>query len=151
MSKIKFGTGGFRAVIGEDFNKKNVQLICQAVSNLIIKNNLKKEVCIGYDNRFMSEKFAAWSAEVFAGNKIKVELTDSSISTPVVMYATKVKNNDYGIMITASHNPYEYNGVKVVVKGGKDASVEETREMFNKAIIDEYNNVESMETENIEE
>ena len=131
MNKIKFGTGGFRAVIGEDFNKRNVQLICQAVSNLIIKNNFKKEVCIGYDNRFMSENFAMWCAEVFAGNKIKVELTDSSVSTPVVMYATKINSNDYGIMITASHNPYEYNGVKVVVKGGKDAGVEETNEIEN--------------------
>lgn len=58
MSKIKFGTGGFRAVIGEDFNKENVQLICQAICNIMIRNNLKKEVCIGYDNRFMSEIFA---------------------------------------------------------------------------------------------
>ena len=94
MSEIKFGTGGFRAVIGEDFNKQNVQLICQAISNLIIRNNQKKEICIGYDNRFMAEYFAVWCAEVFAGNQIKVDLCNSAVSTPVVMYATKVKEND---------------------------------------------------------
>jgi len=131
MSKIKFGTGGFRAVIGEDFNKRNVQLICQAISNLLIKNNQKRQIVIGYDNRFMSEQFALWCSEVFAGNKIKVELCDSAVSTPVVMYAVKVKNYDYGIMITASHNPYEYNGVKVIVKGGKDAGVDDTNEIEN--------------------
>jgi len=70
MTNIKFGTGGYRAIIGEDFTKENVQKICQAISNLIDRKNLKKEVCIGYDNRFMSEQFALWCAETFAGNNI---------------------------------------------------------------------------------
>ena len=126
MNKIKFGTGGFRAVIGEDFTKENVQLICQAISNIIIKQNKKKLVCIGYDNRFMSEHFARWCAEVFAGNKIKVELLNKATSTPVVMYATKILQNDFGVMITASHNPYVYNGVKVFIHEGKDADIETT-------------------------
>ena len=85
MCEIKFGTGGYRAIIGEDFNKKNVQKICQAICNIIIAEGKKKQVCIGYDNRFMSEDFAVWCAEVFAGNNICVELFNSATSTPVCM------------------------------------------------------------------
>ena len=129
MNNIKFGTGGFRAIIGEDFNKENVLKICQAISNIIIQKKLKKEICIGYDNRFMSENFALWCAEVFAGNNINVEIFDRATTTPVAMFATKKKDNDYGIMITASHNPYIYNGIKVFTKGGKDADLIETEEI----------------------
>ncbi len=126
MSKINFGTGGFRAVIGEDFTKENVQLVCQAISNIILKNNKKREVCIGYDNRFMSEIYAVWCAEVFAGNGVTVELFDEATSTPVAMYASKLNGNDFGIMITASHNPYIYNGIKVFTQEGRDAGVDVT-------------------------
>ena len=129
MKKIKFGTGGFRAIIGEDFNKENIQNICQAISNIINTKNLKKQICIGYDNRFMSENFAMWCAEVFAGNDIEVELFDRATTTPVAMFATKKNNNDYGVMITASHNPYLYNGIKVFTKNGKDADLAETAEI----------------------
>jgi len=139
MTNIKFGTGGYRAIIGEDFTKENVQKICQAISNLIDRKNLKKEVCIGYDNRFMSEQFALWCAETFAGNNIKVELFDSATTTPVAMYATKKQDNDYGIMITASHNPYIYNGIKVFTHGGKDADLIETS-----LIEDEINSIKEV-------
>ena len=131
MKKIKFGTGGFRAVIGEDFNKESVQKISQAISNIIINKNLNKEVCIGYDNRFMSENFAVWCAEVFAGNNINVELFDCATTTPVAMFASKKNDNDFGLMITASHNPYMYNGMKVFTKLGKDADLNETTEIEN--------------------
>lgn len=131
MDKISFGTGGFRAVIGESFTKENVQLVCQAISNIILKEGKKKEICIGYDNRFMSEIYADWCAEVFAGNGIAVELFDSATATPVVMYASKLNGNDFGIMITASHNPYIYNGIKVFIEDGRDASVEITNLIEN--------------------
>ena len=145
MGNIKFGTGGFRAIIGEDFNKQNVQKICQAICNVMIKENKKKEICIGYDNRFMSEDFAMWCAEVFAGNEIIVKFFDRATSTPVCMYATKVCNNDYGVMITASHNPYKYNGVKVFVSEGKDASVEDCNKIEN-----EINSLKTIKSENFE-
>ena len=141
MSNIKFGTGGYRAVIGEDFNKENVQKICQAISNIIIRENKKREVCIGYDNRFMSEDFAIWCSEVFAGNGIVVKLFDKATSTPVCMFATKQCDNDYGVMITASHNPYKYNGVKVFVSEGKDASVDDCEKIEN-----EINSLTSIKT-----
>ena len=133
---INFGTGGFRAVIGEDYNKENVCLISQAICNLIKRNNKKKKVCIGYDNRFMSENFARWCAEIFVTNDIDVELCKEAVSTPVVMYATMINDNDYGVMITASHNPYIYNGVKVFVKEGRDAGITDTKE-----IEQEINNI----------
>jgi len=128
---IKFGTSGFRGIIGDNFTKQNVTKICQAIANIINNKNKKKQVFIGYDNRFMSENFAKWSAEVFAANNIKVELCSEAVSTPIVMFATNVNNNDYGIMITASHNPHIYNGIKIFAKNGKEADLEETKEIEN--------------------
>lgn len=125
MQKISFGTGGFRAVIGEEFTKDNLSKICQAISDIIAEQGLIKEVVIGYDNRFMSDEFAKWSAEVFVGNGIKVYFTSESVPTPIVMYKMKEKALDYSICITASHNPYNFNGIKVFYKGA-DASEEIT-------------------------
>ena len=120
---IKFGTGGFRGIIGDDFNKENICLVAQAISNIIIKEDSKKCVAIGYDYRFLSKEAATWMSEVFAGNNINVLLSNEPVPTPTVMYATKELNNDYGVMITASHNPYLFNGIKVFQKEGMDADV----------------------------
>ena len=128
---IKFGTGGFRGVIGDDFNKHNVQLIAQALSNIINEKGSKRPVIIGYDNRFMSDFAARWFAETLVANNIKVYLYTQSVPTPSVMSATRDLGNDYGIMITASHNPYYFNGVKVFTKNGYDADVEFTNEVEN--------------------
>ncbi len=117
---MKIGTSGFRGIIGDDFTKENVTKIAQAICDVIIKQNYKKNIIIGYDNRFMSEISAQWLSEVFAGNKIEVLLTDSSVPSPLVSFATKKLNYDFGIMITASHNPYYYNGLKVFSKEGKE-------------------------------
>lgn len=126
---IKFGTGGFRGVIGDDFNKSNVQLIAQALSNIINERGSKKPVIIGYDNRFMSDFAARWFAETLVANDIRVYIYTTSVPTPSVMSATRDLGNDYGIMITASHNPYYFNGVKVFTKNGYDADVEFTNEV----------------------
>lgn len=127
--KIKFGTGGFRGVIGDDFTKDTVCKIAQALSNIADKNNFKKEVVIGYDYRFLSNESAKWMSEVFAKNNIKVKILDSSSPTPTVMYLTEKFGFDFGVMITASHNPYIFNGVKVFEKGGYDADVNFTNEI----------------------
>jgi len=123
---IKFGTGGFRGVIGDDFTKNNIQLTAQALANIAKSDKSKAPVVIGYDCRFMSDFFAAWMAEVLAGNGIKVLLCTNPVPTPVIMCATKERGHDYGIMITASHNPYYFNGVKLFQKSGIDADVEFT-------------------------
>ena len=137
--EVKFGTGGFRGIIGDNFTKENVQKICQSIANISKHKNYKKKICIGYDNRFMSENFALWCAEVFAGNDFTVELFKNACATPVVMYQTMIEDNDYGIMITASHNPYVYNGVKVFTKQGRDASLDDTN-----LIEEEFKKVEEV-------
>lgn len=126
---IKFGTGGFRAIMGEDFTKLNVQKIAQAICNVIKQDNLKGQVFVGYDNRFMSEQYAEWAAEVFAGNKVNVKLMKKASITPVVNYYAKKHQLDFSIAITASHNPYLYNGVKVFTNHGRDATPTQTKRL----------------------
>ena len=126
---IKFGTGGFRGIIGDDFNKENIQLIAQAISNVIIKNNLRRQTAIGYDYRFLSPEAATWMSEVFAGNEIKVNYSCEPTPSPTMIYATKMLGIDYGVMITASHNPPTFNGIKVFQKGGMDADIETTQKI----------------------
>lgn len=115
---IKFGTGGWRAIIAEDFTKANVQLLAQSLCEEINDNR----IVIGYDRRFLSDYAAIWLSEVFAGNNIKVHLIDKASPTPLIMYATKKLDTQYGLAVTASHNPAIYNGIKIFTKGGKDAT-----------------------------
>jgi len=128
---MKIGTSGFRGIISDEFTKQNVEKIIQCICDLIKKDNLKKEVFVGYDNRFMSENFAKWICGVFVGNGINVKLSSSSVPSPLVSFATKRLENDFGIMVTASHNPYYYNGLKVYVKDGKEPD-EELEKILNK-------------------
>lgn len=124
---IKFGTGGWRALIGEDFTKDNVRLLSQAVANLIKANNSQeKGFVIGYDRRFLSDKAARWVSEVISGNGIKVYFIDKVAPTPLVMFTVKKYDTDYGAAVTASHNPADYNGIKIFTKGGRDATEEVT-------------------------
>ncbi|MBZ9607523.1 phosphoglucomutase/phosphomannomutase family protein [Clostridium estertheticum] len=138
---IKFGTGGWRAFIGEDFTKKNVQLLSQALANL-----MKNEKCegsgfvIGYDNRFLSDKSAKWVSEVMAGNGIKVFLVGKSAPTPLIMFTVNSLDAYYGAAVTASHNPADYNGLKIFTRGGRDAKEDVTRsleEIINNITIDD--------------
>lgn len=127
---IKFGTGGWRAFIGEEFTKKNVQLLSQAIANL-----MKNEKCdgsgfvVGYDNRFLSDKAAKWVSEVMAGNGIKVFIVEKSAPTPLIMFTVNSLDTYYGTAITASHNPADYNGLKIFTRGGRDAKEDVTRRL----------------------
>ncbi len=126
---ITFGTSGFRATVGEDFTKEAVQKIAQALSKIIKKSKVNKPIIIGYDRRFMSDYYARWVAEVFAGNKIVSKIYTRPVPTPMVMMAVKEEGLDYGITITASHNPYFYNGLKICTAGGKDADADLTKQI----------------------
>ena len=131
--KIQFGTGGFRGVIGDDFKKENIQLIAQALANVIYENNQEKRpIIIGFDNRFMSDYAARWFAEVLNGNNIKTYVYTHSVPTPTVMSTTRDMYNYYGVMMTASHNPYYFNGIKVFTKEGYDADVAFTSHLEKK-------------------
>ena len=126
---IKFGTGGFRGIIGDDFTKENVEIIAQALANVIKNKNSDKPVVVGYDYRFMSDYSAKYFCSVLAGNNIKTLLFDKALPTPAVMTSTFNMDNDFGVMITASHNPYIYNGVKLFTQMGKDADIETTQNL----------------------
>ncbi len=115
MSEIKFGTDGWRAVIAEGFTFANVKLVTQGIANYLKNNNLtKKGIVIGYDNRFLSEYFAQLCARVITGNGIKVFMIQKSVPTPLTAYALRNYQTGGAIMITASHNPPEYNGIKFI-------------------------------------
>ena len=132
---IKFGTGGWRAVIGDDFVRTNIQKLAQGVCIYAEKQGkTEKPVMIGYDRRFLSDVSAAWLAEVLCANGIKVICTHRSTPTPMVMHTVKKRNLHFGLEVTASHNPSYYNGIKLIVHEGRDASAEETGEV--EAIIE---------------
>ncbi|ELX7503788.1 phosphoglucomutase/phosphomannomutase family protein [Vibrio fluvialis] len=119
---IQFGTGGWRAFIGEEFTKDNVRLVAQAVANIINQEQVaERGFVIGYDRRFLSDKAGRWFAEVLAGNQITVSFINKFVPTPVVMFKAKEMNCAYSACITASHNPADYNGIKVFIEGGRDA------------------------------
>lgn len=130
---IEFGTGGWRAKIGEEFTKENVQLLAQALANLILEQEVAaKGFVIGHDRRFLSDKAAKWVAEVLSANQIKVYFIQKISPTPLIMHTVKEYGSFYGAAITASHNPADYNGVKLFTKGGRDATEEITNEIEKK-------------------
>lgn len=119
---IGFGTGGWRAVIGEEFTKANVQLLTAALARKMKDEGTQGNgFVIGYDRRFLSVEAAKWAAEVMAGEGIACKLVNREAPTPLIMFAVKYYDMAYGMAVTASHNPAIYNGIKVFVKGGRDA------------------------------
>jgi len=120
---IKFGTDGWRAIIADTYTFKNVRIVTQAVAEYLGQG---KKVAVGYDTRFMSEHFAKIAAEVLSNNGIEVVLSDRHISTPILSFTVKSGKFDLGIMITASHNPAEYNGFKIKDRSGGSAGPEIT-------------------------
>lgn len=126
---IKFGTGGWRAVIGDDFTKANIQLLAKGMCDKMIAEGVEKKIVIGYDRRFLSKEAMQWAAQVFAAEGIKALLVNKSAPTPLIMFYTMVHEFDYGMMITASHNPALYNGIKIFTKGGRDADEVQTADV----------------------
>ncbi len=114
QNQVSFGTGGWRAIIGEGFTLHNVRRLSQALANEITRRGQEKRgVLIGYDRRFLSNRAGEAAAEVFAGNNILVTLLSEDAPTPLITYATAAQNAAYGLAFTASHNPPEWNGLKV--------------------------------------
>lgn len=129
-STLHFGTGGWRAVIGDEFTKSNVRLVAKALALKILREgNRDYPVVIGYDRRFLSKEAMIWAGEVLASNGIFVKLISQASPTPLIMYETMVKGYKYGMMITASHNPSLYNGIKIFTEGGRDANETVTAEL----------------------
>lgn len=118
-TRIVFGTGGWRAVIGEGYTLANVRRLTQAIANEVVRQGLEeKGVVIGGDRRFLSRDSAIAAAEVFAGNAIGVRLLPDDVPTPLVTFAAPHLGAAYGIIVTSSHNPPEWNGIKVFRSDG---------------------------------
>jgi alpha-D-glucose phosphate-specific phosphoglucomutase len=124
-TKIKFGTDGWRAIIADDFTFDNVRICAQSAADYMKSAGLANSgMVIGYDTRFASENFAAAAAEVVAANGIRVYLCESTAPTPVISYAILNLKAGGGIIITASHNPGQWNGFKFKQNDARSASTE---------------------------
>ena len=127
---IKFGTGGWRAVIGDEFTKENIQILARAlVDKMRAEGVAEKGIVIGYDRRFLSKEAMQWAGQVFAEEGITAYLINKSAPTPLVMFYVMKHEFPYGMMITASHNPAIYNGIKVFTAGGRDADETQTADI----------------------
>lgn len=124
---LAFGTAGLRGVMGAGTNRMNSYIVARAsqgVANYLKQNHMQPAVVIGYDSRINSRSFAEITAEVFAGNGIKVYLWPELMPVPTVSFATRHLKAAAGIMITASHNPAQYNGYKVYGADGCQITTE---------------------------
>ena len=132
MSKIRFGTDGWRAKIGEDFTFTNVRFLTQALVKYLSKKQLVSNVVVGYDTRFLSFEFAKTVATIISQNNIPVTMTSSFVPTPALSYCITELKADAGVMITSSHNPFDWNGMKIKTSEGISLPEKET------AIIESY-------------
>ena len=155
---IRFGTDGWRAVIGDEFTFENVERVAQAYAEFLQRPDAdasaldegtaharphvdekhalshphadhaqaRTHVVVGYDRRFLSERFAARAAEVLAGNGIAVSLFETDVPTPLVSWAVRERGAAGGVVITASHNPAHFNGFKIKAPWGGSATHETT-------------------------
>ena len=128
---IRFGTDGWRAVISDTFTFENVRLVSQAIADYVRMGSERErpEVVVGFDTRFLSDRYAREVARVMAGNGIVAYLTRSDAPTPAVSYAVVEKKAEAGVMITASHNPPRYNGIKLKAAFGGSALPEQARQV----------------------
>lgn len=111
--QIKFGTDGWRGIIADDFTFENVRRVAGAIASYVLKyEDPKRGVIVGYDARFASPRAARIVAEVIAGSGVPVKLADDYTPTPAVSYAVKQQGAAGGVMVTSSHNPWNWNGVK---------------------------------------
>lgn len=127
---IKFGTGGWRAIIGDEFTKTNIQLLAKGLCNKMKAEGVaKKGVVLGYDRRFLAKEAMCWAACVLAREGIHASLVNKSSPTPLIMFYVMKHDLPYGLMITASHNPAIYNGIKIFTAGGRDADELQTQDL----------------------
>ncbi len=130
MGEIKFGTDGWRAVIAEDFTFANLAKVAQAVADYFqSQTDKEKGLVVGYDARFLSGEFAQEVAEIFAGNGLTVILSLQDLPTQCVSFAIKDRGLAGGVVVTASHNPPKFNGIKIRSSFGGSAPPETTEKI----------------------
>ena len=144
---IRFGTDGWRAVIGEDYTFANVRACAAAVAaDVVAGGQSERGVAVGYDTRFQSQSFADAVAEVIAGAGIKVHVADRPIPTPALSLAVTKLDAACGVMITASHNPPEWNGFKVKSDAGGSAPPKQV-ERIEAHLPDAISQIQSVSSE----
>ncbi len=122
MASIKFGTDGWRGVIAEDFTFANARIVAQAIARYAVRNeDARKGLLIGYDHRFASDRIAADLAEVISSTGTPVWLAAQPCPTPAISLLVRQRGAAGGLMITASHNPYSWNGIKYKASYGSSA------------------------------
>ena len=135
MTQIKFGTDGWRAILNEDFTYQNTDKVINGIAAYVYKeSSFDKKIIVGYDPRNQADNFAFYIAEKLASLGFDVEASEKIIATPVLAYAA-LNKNAYAIMITASHNPPEYLGIKFIPPYGgpaEDSMVKEIVENLEK-------------------
>ena len=142
---IQFGTGGWRAVIGDGFTRDNIRRIAAALARRMVREGCAEQgICAGYDRRFLSKEALTWFCEVLAGEGVKVRFVNMSCPTPMIMFAVKQLELPYGAMVTASHNPAVWNGIKLFTAGGRDAAENYTREIQDEANALEEDGIRSV-------
>ena len=147
--KLEFGTGGMRGLIGIGTNRMNlftVSLATQGLCNYLNKSKKKKSAVIAYDSRKFSKKFAIQTAKIFSANNIKSYIFSNLRPTPQLSFAVRELNSSCGIVITASHNPKEYNGYKVYWKDGGQITFP-----HDQNIVNEVNKLDNFSKVNFDE
>jgi len=140
-NEIKFGTDGWRGIISDNFTFANVRRVARAIAVYYNRTSGgKTSIAVGYDTRFLSERYAAAAAEVLSANGVEVVISDRAIPTPTLSYAVKKRGLTAGVMITASHNPAAYNGIKIKTAAGGAAGVEVTSEVEKLLVEPEQGN-----------
>ena len=122
MHSIRFGTDGWRGIIAEDFTLANSRSVAYAIARYVVREeDARKGVLIGYDHRFGSDAIAAAVADVISGTGTPVWLTDKPCPTPAISLLVRQRKAAGGIVVTASHNPYAWNGIKYKASYGSSA------------------------------
>jgi phosphomannomutase len=144
MTKIKFGTDGWRAIIAKDYTVDNVARVTEATSKWLLKTQSNPIVVVGHDCRFGGHLFAETTAKVFIANGVKVLLSNDFVSTPMISLGTVKYKTHLGIIITASHNPPSYNGYKIKGHYGGPLGpelVQEIEDIIPDTCTSDYNSV----------
>ncbi|HEX4998996.1 MAG TPA: phosphoglucomutase/phosphomannomutase family protein [Terriglobia bacterium] len=123
---IRFGTSGWRAIVADEFTFSNVRLCAEAIGRYARERNASARILVGYDTRFLGERFGHEAARVLSAGGVKVLLCDRPVPTPGVSFTIRQQKLDGAVNITASHNPAEYNGLKFSTSDGAPALPEVT-------------------------
>ena len=115
---IRFGTSGWRGIVGQDFTFRNVRLVVEATVAVLRRRSLTGEVLVSYDTRLLSEKFAREAVGVLTHHGIRAVMSERDLPTPCLAFAVRERGGALGIMFTASHNPADYNGIKLYTRHG---------------------------------